>query len=338
MEGEAEQDSGSLMPSPLTARDDAQISRSSHQRSKWLDRALTFLCWNQHGDGEVPVYVSSERTMSEQGRFDSNVFGTAIVLHAVRSVRDHRAARVRRRAASFLLRWRESDGLWRFWTPKADRRIDPDVDVIAVVAAALREHDPALDAIVPYERIMECRDRNGLFKTWVREASATNDVDAVVNANVLWCVGRRDGTARAQEFVIECLRSPSPEVVHPYYDKVTSLCYAAARALGTDGLPEAAGQMIVDRLEEFWRDEPSADVADLAMSIAALRSVDAKSRRRCAGLIERLAPMQREQGEWGRSPMWNGPEWPAPRALWWGSECLSTAIAIEALYDSRRAS
>lgn len=236
---------------------------------------------------------------------------------------------LRARAARFLRSHEEATGHWRFWTPRAGRRIDPDLDVTAVALGALRGAGAEGGDLWP--RFAPYRDATGRFLTWVRPQGAVNDVDAVVNANVLWAVGDGPGRAPAAAFVLETLRDDPGPAAHPYYDTVLALGYAAARAwqVAPVALAEAPKQVV--RLIES-RITAAGDLGSLADTVygfAALGALGLGYSGLASRLRTSLRGLQQDDGAWAAVALWNGPEWPAPRAWWWGSPQLTTALVLE---------
>jgi hypothetical protein len=174
------------------------------------------------------------------------------------------------------------------------------------------------------------RDSRGRFFTWLREPGAPNDIDAVVNANVLWWLGDHDETEGASRFVRAVLRDDDGVDAYPYYENILALCFAAARAwsCGARSLEGARGDIIA-RIAERQRDDGSlGNVWDTATSLAALKYLGEARREPAQRTRAWLMARQSEDGSWPRGAAWNGPEWPLARSLWWGSEALTTGVIV----------
>ncbi len=290
---------------------------------------LRFVARTQIADGEVPTTVVERGASS--GAKDSNYFTAALVLASLtraiaRGVRVN--TRMVDRLADFLQCGRLTTGAWRFWTRKTVRLVDPDTDVTACAAAALREAG-AGRANDPVRVLLSARNADGLFQTWIRDHHP-NDVDAVVNANVAWALQERapgEVTAWLGEVVA---RRAERESMH-YYDDPVVLHRAIVRAHrgGAPGL-DAVVAKIRERLPSEGND---SDALSLALRIAALVELDAEVPR---GFVDALLAAQREDGSWPWCPAWSGPEPPRSRELYWGSEALTTAVAVEALSGALR--
>lgn len=291
-------------------------------------RALTFLRWTQWDDGEIPVWTSASPTVWSP-QVDPNTFGTAMVLHALARVNGPGVSTIRTRATRFLRAHEEATGHWRFWTPRAGRRIDPDLDVTAVALGALR--GAGANVVDAWPRFAPYRDGAGRFLTWVRPQGAVNDVDAVVNANVLWAVGDGPERGAAAALVLDTLRDDPGPSAHPYYDTVLALCYAASRAWQVAPVALAEAPMRVVRVIES-RMTAAGDLGSLADTVygfAALGALGLGYSALASRLRAALGGLQQDDGAWPAAPLWNGPEWPAPRAWWWGSPQVTTALVLE---------
>ena len=158
-----------------------------------MARAIAFLELNQLPGGELRVFASDQP--------DPSVFPTALAAHSLSFAPG--AHMVRERALDFLAAEMDARGLWRHWPrehPHHDE-LPPDLDDTSCASAALERAGRTF----PDNRrlLLANRDRRGLFYTWkltpaqfrhplalyffFRKTSAKPfDVDAVVNANVLF--------------------------------------------------------------------------------------------------------------------------------------------------------
>ena len=302
--------------------------------------AVDFLSARQLTDGEFPSVVGSDPDLAGATAPDTNYFTTPQVLWSLGFVRDRRCARMIRRAASFVAGGCDADGSWRFFTNKVLRRIDPDTDTTACAAAALVARAP--DRLPSMENVrsalLRCRDSDGRFFTWMR-TTTHNDVDAVANANVLWFLRDDPAATGAATWLTEILRSGDESKVHPYYESPFALYHAAARACyaGASRLLPAR-TAILDRVRARMRADGSfVDPLDTAFALCTLCNLGLTADEAVARGSEALVAAQRADGGWAATAVWNGPELPAPRSVWWGGECWTTALCVEALARARSA-
>lgn len=295
---------------------------------------LRFIDRAQLPDGEIPtVVVARDDRGGDCGRGapDSNFFTASLVLASLLRARSRGARvpnRVVGRTCNFVRGGRLPNGTWRFWTRKTVRLVDPDTDVTACALAAIRETgdgSPELDIDV----LRRARRADGLFVTWFREREP-NDVDAVVNANVAWAL--REQTPREVcVWLGEVIANCSERTSMHYYDDPVVLHRAVVRAhrAGASHL----GPFVAKLRERLESGTGSPDALTLALRLAALSEMDAALPDQ---LVDELLAAQRADGSWPWCPAWSGPEPPRSRDLYWGSEALTTAVAIEALSSAYR--
>jgi hypothetical protein len=253
------------------------------------------------------------------------------------------AARVRSRAVEFLLREMEPDGLWRY--PSSEHpghdHIPLDVDDTSIASAALL----AAGREVPDNRhfLLANRNRSGLFRTWIvrwwrhprkiyrffRHTTAeVGDVDAVINANVVIYLGDCEETRSAIAHMLAVLRANGEMMSTKWYESRFTVWYFFSHAL-REIAPEA-GEMIVPRVQNAT----PGNALELALATSTLllwnRVPD----------VQPLIDAQLPSGAWPRAGFYHAglrrisPNEFQPTPPWWGSEALTTVLAVEAL--SRR--
>ena len=283
-----------------------------------LERAVAFLEQRQLQSGEIPVQAG--------GKPDSSIFPTAIAAHCLSFA--PAAAKIRERALDFLASEMEPRGLWKHWShshPHA-HELPPDLDDTACASAVLTR----AGRTIPDNRhlLLGNRNRRGLFRTWVlgatelrhplsllfffcRTSAKPFDVDAVVNANVLFYLGDVPAVAESLRAV---LRERRETQCDKWYENAFAVHYFFARAgvipAGPPGTPSSA----------------------LEHALAA-----------CVDLDRDIAPLldtQLDSGGWPAAGLYHGGrrrrrdgtfDKPHPDTPWWGSEELTTLFCIEAL-------
>jgi hypothetical protein len=327
---------------------------------------LAFLAAAQRPDGEVPVYATTDRSMGSGLALDPSIFPTALAAQCLASA-GLSAHPVAERARAFLLAEMDRHGLWRHWTRAHSHhgQLPPDLDDTSCAAQALA----AAGVTLPDNRrlMLANRTRQGLFHTWViprlrglgrgqaavtlrqlrhplmlflffRKTSARpGDIDAVVNANVLHCLGRFDGDGMVADWLVQQLRDGAESRCDKWYDNPIVVRYFLSRALAP--LAAEAGALIVERSRAA---EP-ADALEAALLVSALLDWKAEVP---PSLIDALVAAQRPSGAWPAAALYHGGRArlrgggfaaPHPDTPHWGSEALTTAFAIEALARRQRA-
>jgi hypothetical protein len=306
-----------------------------------LDKGMAYLESAQLPSGEIPIETSPTPEMSGDCVRDPVVFPAALAARALSITPS--AERVRSRALDFLLREMEPDGLWRYPSrehPGHDH-IPLDVDDTSIASAALA----AAGRRFPNNRalLLANRERGGLFRTWVvrwwphprkiyrffRHTTAdVRDVDAVINANVVIYLGMCEETRPAIAHMLAVLRANGEMMSTKWYESRFTVWYFFSHAL-REIAPEA-GEMIVPRIEAAT----PRNALDLALAASTLllwnRAPD----------VQPLIDAQLSSGAWPRAGFYHAglkrisPTEFQPTPPWWGSEALTTVLAVEAL--SRR--
>lgn len=304
-----------------------------------LARAIAFLERNQSANGELRVLAS--------GVPDPAVFPTAVMAHSLSFAPE--AALVRGRALDFLAAEMEPRGLWKHW-PRAHPHhgsLPPDLDDTSCASAVLQR------AARPFpdnrSLLLNNRNRRGLFYTWKLTAAQVRhplalwfffrstsakpfDVDAVVNANVLFYLGAIPETRPVIAHLLRVLREDRETVCDKWYDNPFVVWYFFSRAL--HAVADADAGRAGDLIETKIAAATPVNALERALAACALRYWD-----RAADVVA-LMDLQLESGAWPAAPLYHGgrtrrrdgsfadvhPDTPR-----WGSEELTTAFCIEAL-------
>jgi len=306
-----------------------------------IDNGIAYLESAQLPSGEIPIEMSPTPEMTGDRVRDPVVFTTALAARALSITPS--AAGVRSRAVDFLVREMEPGGLWRY--PSTEHpghdHIPLDVDDTSIASAALL----AAGREVPDNRrvLLANRNRRGLFRTWIvrwwphprkiyrffHETTAEiRDVDAAINANVVAYLGDRAETRPAIEHLLGVLRTDGELMSTKWYEGRFTVWYFFSHALR--GIAAEAGEMIVPRIEAA----KPRNALELALATSTLllwnRAPD----------VQPLLDAQLRSGAWPRAGFYHAGlkrisrnEF-QPTPPWWGSEALTTILAVEAL--SRR--
>jgi hypothetical protein len=157
------------------------------------------------------------------------------------------------------------------------------------------------------------------------------DVDAVVNANVLFYLGRRVGTQAVIDHLLQVLRADGEASCDKWYDNAFAIWYFFSRALR--GITTEAGELIAAKVRA------ARPANALESALAACAALNAGERP----AIEALLTQQLASGAWPAAPLYHGGrrrrrdgsfDAPHPDTPHWGSEELTTAFCIEALARS----
>jgi len=306
-----------------------------------IEKGVAFLESTQLPSGEIPIEMATTPDMGGDCVRDRVVFTTALAARALSITAC--AQRVRSRAVDFLLREMEPDGLWRY--PSREHaghdHIPLDVDDTSIASEALA----AAGKRFPNNRalLLANRDRSGLFRTWIvrwwphprliyrffRETTAeVHDVDAAINANVVSYLGACEGTRPAIAHMLAVLRANGEVMSTKWYEGRFPVWYFFTHALRQ--IAPEAGQMIVPRVEAAT----PRNALELALATSTLLLWERVRD------VQPLIDVQLPSGAWPRAGFYhaglkrNSAEEFQPTPPWWGSEALTTVLAVEAL--SRR--
>jgi hypothetical protein len=304
----------------------APLDRLSEARQ----RAIAFLERAQNPDGSFPA----ELCRPAEGNCRTSpttVFTSAMVLYALRGVRDPQAQAVFRKGTAFLEREERPGGLWRFYgkAPSAPD-LSADSDDTALASFLLAGTGKAASN---RDRFAANRDEGGRFYTWFRNPGEKNDVDSVVNANVLLYLGDGPTTETACRWLASLVREGKEAGSIPYYVHATDLYYALARAYAHGaGCLEPAMPVLRERVIGLVGPDGSVGgnvqhtlLAALALSYAGCLGPELEAMRAF------VVGSQEAEGSFAASFIFAGPEPPSPRSTFWRSAAVTTALAVELL-------
>lgn len=329
-----------------------------------LGRAVAFLERKQFGTGEIPVFASSDPDMISGCVGDPCVFPTALAAHSLSFC--PAASSICDRAHRFLLGEVDRHGLWRHWTRAHPHHsiLPPDLDDTGCASAVLSR--AGIDFPNNRALLLSNRTGRGCFYTWVaprfrwtgrvhmaitmaqlrrapallaffRATSAkAHDVDACVNANMLFYLGDFPGRDAVVTHLRAVLRQGQESVCDKWYENPFVVRYLFSRAL-VRVAPEA-GALLCQRTAD------AAPTNGLEHALSAATLLDWK--RDVEHHIRALLALQNGDGSWPRAAVYHGGRARLRRGGFaarhpdtphWGSEALTTAFAIEALARWRTA-
>ena len=293
-------------------------------------RGLEFLKRHVEADGAWPSrkYKNWELTGSWSVEFPPFVGGLGML--ALKECANPAAEELRARTHAFLHTCIEYPGVWRYWP-----HLVPDLDSTAICSLAATPHLWLLLAR-NVDAILSCRDGQGRFLTWMYAQdgpdAAPNDVDCVVNANVIACLGEREETRAVQRW-LEALVTEQrvTDTLMPFYPAVMDLYVACARA-SCVAPPVFAGlrPTLASRILACQGAGGGfGDILRTAQAVTALDRMGEGGREAVVRpALEHILATQRPDGGWPECFAWKG----IPgTSLGFGSEALTTACCIEAM-------
>jgi hypothetical protein len=334
-----------------------------------IDGGIAFLAEHQFHHGEFCVYMGAGEDLKQWCVPDSTTFATAIISALLLPLKDNPAVEaMQQKAGDFLKYQMMRGGAWHYFTKwhKIFQVCPADVDDTACISFFLKEiHYSFPDNL---SLLRANRNKKGLYYTWftfrytfrlpinktywllaLRELKyplralwfwtngecRKNDVDAVVNANILYYLGENAHTAPVIPFLLQIIEDHQEAGCDKWYQNIFQVYYAIARNFhkGVHAL-EPAREPIIERIRA--RMQPDGCIGhstgDTAMAITTLLNfgyIPEALEKAVDYLLKTVSP----NGSWPRHAMcWSG----RAQLVAWGSEELTTALCLEALARYRQ--
>lgn len=332
-----------------------------------IERATEFLCDNQLSSGEIRCFYSTHPKMQENCVLERSPFLTTQVAYSMSYCDSPKGRTFRERASRFLLSEMRSGGVWHYWTAEHPyfKFAPPDLDDTACASIVLKQNG------VPFpdnRSIFFCnRQRRGPFYTWIiprlrdlmrlkfaywrvvlkqnpihrhyyyklHEVASRADIDAVVNANVLFYLGNARATEHAAKFLADIVKAGREAGCDKWHHSKFNLYYSLSRLI-------AAGFESLEPVRELIKERILASAApdggfgesalDTALASCALLNLGTASEA-VAKAVDALLLSQQDSGAWPKSFFYfGGREYGGPEKYYgWGSDELTTGFCLEAL-------
>ena len=265
---------------------------------------MRFLVDSQREDGTFPQMIWY---LNRANHSNDRLFSTSCIVLAIGEILPPSNLE---KALKFVQQSRDSEGLWHFDSGKL---LPADADDTACAAAVLLrfgswEERRVLEPLKAFVR------RDGSIATWLGSGPLGNEMvgDIVVAANVIYAFALVDKN-RAREILCQWISSKS-QLSLKYYLCPETAIYAWTRALSVLSLgPPACSVKSYDQCDSPLR-------CALAISAGVNREK----------IMLLLLDSQNVKGSWSAEP------WFSSRDALFGSESLTTAIALEALNHYRQ--
>lgn len=328
-----------------------------------VSQALNYLHNHQLPNGEFSAYMSGDEPMKEWVLPMGMIFPTALICHSLLFLKDDpRVEEMLAKSAVFL---RYQIGRGATWNHFVNfhplRKACPqDVDDTVCVSSFLLTRYQDFKREANMQLICDNRAGNGLFYTWFalrlrpnrnlaywrlalaqwkhplqsvmfwRHEAGFYDIDAVVNANVLYYLGDVDETQPVIDYLLRIISDKRESDCDTWYRNPFSVYYFFSRNYykGIHKL-EPMRQPIIDRIAA--QAAPGGQIGetplDTALAACTLLNLHYKGPV-LDGAIGFLIASQHGTGEWDRRILYYGG--PKKRSGY-GSEELTTGFCLEAL-------
>lgn len=262
---------------------------------------------------------------------------------------------------SYIRQHQHRSGLWNHFTPKSSfYSANPhDIDSTAMALSVLAQTN--IPHRVPQQLIQRHRHPNGLFYTfftfrkqwnasllywwvcarellspiksvlfWNRVEANRYDIDAVVNANVLYYLGPNSSTKPVLDWILRGIQNNQEAQMDKWYTEPVVIYYFVTRCIErgfTDIL--TLKDTLLQKIQACINHQGAVNENPLhtALALNSLLDLGYKGPE-LASMANYLVKAQMPDGAWEKRVLyWGGPK----QLTGWGSECLTTAICVEAL-------
>jgi hypothetical protein len=330
-----------------------------------IDRGINYLHDHQLPNGEFLFYMSGDDDMlGHDICTESCVFPAALIGTCLLSLKEHNSmvSDILKKSAAFLFYQMDKGGTWNHYTNlHRFRHLCPqDLDDTACSSYFLNKMDYNIPTTTNQKLMLDNRRKDGLFYTWITFRRILNknrlywhyalrelkhpiqsiifwhkfectryDVDAVVNANVLFYLGKRRETKPIVDYLIKIIKENKEQDCDKWYLNPLTVFYFISRNLasGIHELEEIR-LILIDKIMSFYHNDTGFGRSHLenALAITSLINLNYKGDE-IAKSVSQLIDGQSKNGNWKRWGFYYG----GVKQFCFGSEELSTAFSLEAL-------
>lgn len=323
---------------------------------------VSYLKSHQYPYGEFCSYYAPDDAMQEWCVPHSSIFPTALIVNSLLSLSDDKNVKeIFRKAVSFFQYQTMRGGAMNYFAKwnQFFSMCPADIDDTIFVADFLKSQ--GIEFVDPLPILLENRNKNGLFYTWFsfRFNTSTNkdywllllrefkhpiksflvwknfefsryDVDAVVNTNVLYFLGRNNITKPIIDYLLKIVEENRESDCDKWYRNPFTFYYFYSRNV-KKGITELnhGSSTIINRIINNVKPNGciGSSALETALSTTALINLNFTGPQIDNG-IKFILDNQQKTGEWPRRIMYySGPK----KLLGWGSEELTTGFCIETL-------
>lgn len=330
-----------------------------------LQSGINYLIDHQLPNGEFVVYMSGDEKMEGWISPESSIFPTALIGNNLLPMRENpKVTKILNNATKFLVSQRGSGITWNHFTYSHRLRdICPqDVDDTSCVSKFLEDVGHDFPSTRNKKLISDNKRSDGLIYTWFafrlkpnknkyywylaflelkkpfkswafwhRFECSRYDVDAVVNANVLYYLGEKQETKPIISFLIQIIKENKEVGCDKWYQNPFTVYYFISRNYASgiknfDKIRPLIIERTLNRLQPNGRIGESS--LDTALGLTTLLNLNCDNDELINKAIEYLLLEQNENGSWNRRIFYyGGPK----KVTGFGSEELTTSFCLESL-------
>ena len=334
------------------------------QISYSISKGIDYLYHHQYPNGEFCVYLSGDDAMQGWNHPDSSIFPSALIGSCLLFLKDHpRVEEMLVKTAAFLKYQMGTGGTWNHYTNQHPFRslCAQDSDDTACVSFFLEKRKIDIPKAHNTSLLLNNRRKDGLFYTWFAFRFQFNpnqtywrlatkeflhpvksflfwkkmecdrsDVDAVVNANILYYLGDSEATQPVIDWILEVIGNNNERNCDKWYRNPFTVYYFFSRNYfaGITKLEPIKGPVTERILSKLNEDGSFGEsIADTALAVCSLLNFN-RTGNELARAVDFILRSQKEAGEWARRRIYySGPK----KTGGFGSEELTTAFCLEAL-------
>ena len=330
-----------------------------------IDRGVNYLENTQFKTGEFPAYFGTDQMLKELTP-DSTIFPTVIAAMSLQEVPHPKIESILKKIESFLLEEEKSTGVWKYWTKShpSHHFIPLDADDTACVSSFLNSR--GVLSVDNRDCFLANRHpENGLFFTWFiprksffqqrqhvafffrfyqspftlyyffkKTEAATQDIDTVVQANILYYLGEQPYSQPIIEHINRVILENKEQGCDKWYHSPFYLYYMVVKNMlkGIKFHVEIP-EVILSRIKSQFdtgTGQIGENVLDTAIALSTLKMLKQNIKKES---LQFILDTQLEDGSWPNyyfyygGPQSNGPDWYSG----WCSTCLTTAFCLEAI-------
>lgn len=333
-----------------------------------IDRSICagidYLYHHQYPNGEFCVYMSGDDAMEGWNQADNCIFPSVLTGSCLLFLKAYpRVEEILTKTASFLRSQVGYGGTWNHYTNQhALRKLCPqDTDDTACTSDFLIKCNIDIFKKQNAALLLHNRRRDGLFYTWFafrfqfsfdtsyrrlvlkeflhpvksiffwnKMECSRHDVDAVVNANILYYLGNMKETQPIIDLLIKTITEQKENECDKWYRNRFTVYYFFSRnyyknIVRLQPIKEPITERIL--LKKNNQGGFGESILDTALAICSLLNLDYKGTE-LDKAIEYILKGQKETGEWEKRRFYYG----GPKQIvGFGSEELTTAFCLEAL-------
>lgn len=330
-----------------------------------IELGISYLYDHQYPNGEFCCYYAPDDKMQEWCVPDSTVFPAALIASCLLPMKSSaKVEKILTSVAGFLSYQVMRGGVWNYFTKWNPLFNYSPADADDTVFASYVLKSLGVDFPDNTQMLLGNRNSKGLFYTWFvlrpklntnvsywktmsrelkrplksilfwfKHECGRNDIDAVVNANILFYLGLSDETEPIINYLLEIVASDSASSNDHWYKNPFTFYYFLSRNYSTVTALKPARQTIIDRIYAARKEDGSfgSSVMDTALAISTLINFRHRDQA-LENAVEYLIGIQKTPGCWERNIFfYAGPS----KVVGWGSEEMVTGYCLEALYGYR---